>query len=263
MNGEAPVLLAVEDGVARVTLNRPDGANALNMALADALAETLMQLAQDRAIRCVVLTGAGRMFCAGGDISGFSAAGDNAPAYVAALARRAHDSIAALARMQKPLLTLVNGPAAGFGLSLALAGDLVLAARSASFSTAYGGIGLTPDGGMSWVLPRLIGLRRAQDMLLGNRRVGAEEAERIGLITRLVEDEALAAEGAMLAAQLAAKPVAAFSAARALLLASYGSSLEDQLEREAATIGLAAAGAEFREGIGAFLAKRKPDFSGI
>ena len=202
-------------------------------------------------------------FCAGGDISGFSAAGGDAPAYVAALARRAHDSITILARMQKPVLALVNGPAAGFGMSLALVGDLVLAARSANFTTAYGGIGLTPDGGMSWVLPRLVGLRRAQDMLLGNRRVGSEEAERIGLITRLVEDEVLAAEGAMLAAQLAAKPVAAFSAARALLLASYGSSLEDQLDREAATIGLAAAGPEFREGIGAFLAKRKQDFSGI
>ena len=261
MSSDSPVLLAVEGRVARVTLNRPEAVNALSMALADALAEKLTQLARDRAIRCVVLTGAGRMFSAGGDISSFSAAGSDAPAQVSALTRRAHDSITALARMQKPVLVLVNGPAAGFGLSLALAGDLVLAVRSASLSTAYGGVGPTPDGGMSWVLPRLIGLRRAQDVLLGNRRVGAEEAERIGLITRLVEDEALAAEGAALATQLAAKPVVAFSAARALLLASYGSSLEDHLDHESATIGLAAAGAEFREGISAFLGKRKADFS--
>ena len=250
--------------VAILTLNRPESLNALGApGDGDAVAATCEAVNGDLDVRCVVLTGAGRMFCAGGDISGFSAAGGDAPAYVAALARRAHDSITILARMQKPVLALVNGPAAGFGMSLALVGDLVLAARSANFTTAYGGIGLTPDGGMSWVLPRLVGLRRAQDMLLGNRRVGSEEAERIGLITRLVEDEVLAAEGAMLAAQLAAKPVAAFSAARALLLASYGSSLEDQLDREAATIGLAAAGPEFREGIGAFLAKRKQDFSGI
>ena len=165
--------------------------------------------------------------------------------------------------MPKPLLVLVNGPAAGAGLSLAISGDVVLAARSAHFAAAYGAIGLTPDGGMSWTLPRLVGLRKAQEIILTNRRISAAEAEQIGMVTRLVDDEQLIEEGRQTAARLAAAPVAAFGAARALLQESFSSGFETQLEREARAITLAGALPECREGLAAYFAKRSPDFKGI
>jgi 2-(1,2-epoxy-1,2-dihydrophenyl)acetyl-CoA isomerase len=164
--------------------------------------------------------------------------------------------------MPKPLLVLVNGPAAGAGLSLALLGDVVLAARSAHFTAAYSAVGLTPDGGLSWTLPRLVGLRKAQEMILTNLRVTAAEAERIGLVTRMVDDELLVNEGAAIAASLSHSATAALADARMLLLGSFTASLESQLELESRTIGAAGARAESREGIAAFLQKRKPNFIG-
>ncbi|PIK71576.1 hypothetical protein CS379_18575 [Methylobacterium frigidaeris] len=171
-------------------------------------------------------------------------------------------AVSRLMRMEKPLLVLVNGPAAGAGLSLAIAGDVVLAAGSAHFTAAYGGVGLSPDGGMSWLLPRLVGLRRAQEIILTNRRIGAEEAERIGLVTRTVEDAALASEGAEVAAGLATSATRALGLARGLLADSLSSGLETQLEREARAIAEAGRTPDGREGIAAFLARRKPDFTG-
>jgi 2-(1,2-epoxy-1,2-dihydrophenyl)acetyl-CoA isomerase len=172
-------------------------------------------------------------------------------------------SLARLARMSKPLLVLVNGPAAGVGLSLAISGDVVLCARSAHFTAAYGSLGLTPDGGMSWMLPRLVGLRKAQEIILTNRRIKADEAERIGMVTRLVEDERLIEEGRETAVRLAALPLAAVGAARALLQESFSSGFETQLEREARAISMAGASAECREGLSAYFAKRSPDFKGV
>jgi len=160
------------------------------------------------------------------------------------------------------LLVLVNGPAAGAGLSLAISGDVVLATRSAHFTAAYGAIGLTPDGGMSWVLPRLVGLRKAQEIILTNRRIKGDEAEAIGLVTRLVEDEQLMAEGRAMAAALAGSAVAAVGAARALLQESFSTGYETQLEREARAISAAGASVECREGLAAFFTKRPPDFRG-
>src|SRR3546814_36030 len=157
----------------------------------DLLARALLQAAircdTDPAIRCVVLTGAGKLFCGGGDVQAFSAAGDQVSSYLSELAGTLHMAVTRLMRMAKPLLVLVNGPAAGAGLSLAICGDMVLAARSAHFTAAYGMVGLSPDGGMSWLLPRLIGMRRAQAMIIGNQRVSANEAEAIGLVTRTVD----------------------------------------------------------------------------
>lgn len=252
------VLLDVADGIARVTLNRPDAGNALDLVGARALLEAAIRCDHDRAIRCVVLTGAGRLFCAGGDIAGFQAAGERADAYLSELAGTMTLVLSRLARMAKPLLVLVNGPAAGAGLSLALAGDVVLAARPAHFTAAYTAIGLVPDCGLTWWLPRVAGLRVAQEMILTNRRVGAEEAARIGLVTRLADD--LEADGRATAAALAAAPVAALGASRRLLLDSFSASLETQSEREARAIAAAGVGAEGREGVAAFLARRAPSF---
>lgn len=252
----------VVHGIAWLTLNRPEAGNAIDLPMARALADASIRCQTDGTIRCVVLTGSGRLFCAGGDIGLFASAGDQVPALLGELAGTLHMALARFARMTKPLLVLVNGPAAGAGLSLAISGDVVLAARSSHFTAAYGAIGLTPDGGMSWALPRLVGLRKAQEIILTNRRITSDEAETIGIVTRLVDDEQLLEEGRATAARLAASPVAAIGAARALLRDSFSSGYEAQLEREALAISAAGARAECREGLAAYFAKRPPDFRG-
>jgi 2-(1,2-epoxy-1,2-dihydrophenyl)acetyl-CoA isomerase len=256
-----PVLFAIDGAIATLTLNRPASGNAVDLWMAQALRDAADRCDMDPAIRCVVLTGQGKLFCGGGDIAGFAAAADRVPAFLNTLAGTLHLALSRLMRMRKPLVTLVNGPAAGAGLSLAITGDIVLAARSAHFTAAYGSIGLSPDGGMSWHLPRLVGMRRAQEMIIGNRRVSAYEAERIGLVTRTVADADLAIEGAAQAAWLAAAPTAAIGEARNLLLDSYDGPFERQLGRETRSITASGDTAECREGVRAFLEKRKPDFT--
>lgn len=256
-----PVLFERDGTIARLTLNRPQAGNAVDLPLARRLVEIATRCDQDETIRCVVLTGAGRMFCAGGDLGEFAAAGDAVPEFLRELAGTLHEALATLARMRKPLLTVVNGPAAGAGLSLAISGDIVLSARSAHFSAAYGSVGLTPDGGMSWWLPRLVGLRRAQDIILGNRRIGADEAEAIGLVTRTLDDAALADEVTDYALRLSRSAVGVLGAARQLLLDGFSRGLVEQLDAEQDAIARAGAAAECREGVTAFLGKRKPDFA--
>lgn len=259
---DAPVLLEREGAIAVVTLNRPAAGNTVDMALARTLEDIVDELAADDGTRCVVLTGAGKLFCGGGDVGAMAAAGDAAPAFLFELATTLHRSVAKLADMAKPLVTLVNGPAAGAGLSLAITGDVVLAASSAHFTAAYGSVGLTPDGGMSWLLPRLVGLRAAQEIIITNRRIGIKEAARIGLITRAVEGGTLMAEGLAVARSLAEGPTRAIGGARSLLAASWQNDLATHLAAEATRIAEAGGGPEAREGIAAFLARRKPDFSG-
>lgn len=259
---ESPVILTIDGAVATITLNRPQAGNTVTQPLADALLDAAIACDQNPAIRCVVLTGSGKLFCGGGDISGFSEAGDGIPAYLSRLAGTLHMASAKLMRMAKPLLVLVNGPAAGAGLSLAICGDVVIAARSAHFTAAYGAVGLTPDGGMSWMLPRLVGMRRAQEIILTNKRVSADEAAAIGMVTRMVEDDQLAEEGAKMAQTLARAATGAIAGARALLIDSSHTPFEAQLERETRSIAAAGGSAECREGVSAFLERRKPDFSG-
>ncbi|EQB30826.1 enoyl-CoA hydratase/isomerase family protein [Sphingobium ummariense] len=259
MNNSAITLDIVED-VAWLTLARPEKRNAVDPEFAFRLHELAEHCAADQAIRCVVLTGSGKFFCVGGDIDAFSAAGEDAEAAVGALARSFHAGIHRLATMEKPLVTAINGPAAGAGLSLAILGDIALAAASAHFTSAYSAVGLTPDGGASWWLPRLIGMRRAQEMILTNRRIGAEEAAAIGLVTRVVPDDALRTEASTVASALAKGPIRALARCRALLVESATADLSTQLDREAASIAESAGAAEGREGVTAFLAKRPPHF---
>lgn len=254
------VTLSIADRVATLTLDRPDVGNAIDLPMARALAAAATRCESDPAIRCVVLTGRGRLFCAGGDVALMKAAGDDLPAVLHELIETLHHAVTILARLPKPLVTLVNGPAAGAGLSLAILGDIVLSARSAHYTPAYSAIGLTADGGLSWLLPRLIGLRRAQEMILTNRRVKAEEAEALGLITRTVEDERLAEEGRAIAARLVDGPIGALGSVRALLHASFESGFEQQLDRELQSMTRAADG-EAREGLAAFFEKRPARFS--
>jgi len=262
MSGSA-ITMRIEAGVAWLTLSRPEQRNAVGPDLAQSLHEFAERCADDIAIRCVVLTGSGRFFCVGGDIDLFAGAGEDVEVMVLALAHRLHAGLLRLATMDKPLVIAVNGPAAGAGLSLAISGDIVVAAQSAHFTAAYSAVGLTPDGGATWWLPRLIGMRRAQDMVMTNRRVSADEALAIGLVTQVVPDEDLETTARQIAASFAAGPVRAYAKCRALLLASADQALAPQLEAEAASIAAACAGAEGREGVAAVAEKRSPVFSEV
>lgn len=259
---EELVQLTVDHGIARITLNRPDQGNVIDLSMARALLAASVRCDGDASIRSVLLSAKGRMFCAGGDISAFVSAGDDAPMMLSELAGTFHMAVSRLARMRKPMVALVQGPAAGAGFGLALLADVVLASRTAHFTPAYSAIGLTPDGGLTWQLPRLVGMRKAQEIILSNRRVPAEEAEAIGIVTRLVEQDDLAAEGEAVATAFASAATMAVGATRALLVDSFTHELETQLELEARQIAEAGGRPEFREGIAAFMGKRKPDFRG-
>jgi len=173
---EPTILMHRESAVAVLTLNRPQAGNTIDMALARDLEAQVDAALGDPTVRCIVLTGSGKLFCGGGDIGAIAAAGSDAGTFLYDLANAVHRSVKKLASGAKPVVTLINGPAAGAGLSLAIAGDVALASTSAHFSAAYGLVGLTPDGGMSWLLPRLVGLRRAQEIILTNCRVSAADA---------------------------------------------------------------------------------------
>lgn len=212
----APILVERDGAVALLRLNRPAAGNTIDMDLAHVLEREVAAVADDPSVRVVLLTGEGKLFCGGGDIAAFASVGEETSAFLYDLADTLHRSVERLAAMQKPLVVAVNGPAAGAGFSLAISGDIVIAASSAHFTAAYGGVGLTPDGGMSWLLPRLVGLRRAQEIILTNRRIGADEALSIGLVSRVVDDCDLMREALAAAKQLAAGPVAAIGGARQL-----------------------------------------------
>ena len=251
---EQPVALSVgDDGVARLRLDAPGSGNAIGPAMAAALRDRSAALRERGDVRVVVLEAAGRAFCVGGDVRHFAAAADPAAA-VRALAGDFHAALLDLAALDAPVVTRVQGVAAGGGLSLALAGDIVIAGASATFTSAYTRIGLSPDGGQSWLLPRLVGVRRAAELMLTNRRVDAAEAARIGLVTEAVPDEELDAR----VDATAAAPAQA--AVRRLLLASATAPFAEHLETEADSIARLAATPEGREGVAAFVAKRPPDF---
>ena len=256
------VRFEVEGPIARITLDRPKVGNALDLATSRELMELAIRCEGDASIRCIVLTGEGRLFCAGGDVASFAGAGDRLPEFLREITLHLHAAVSVFARMPKPLVVAMNGPAAGAGVALAALGDIVLADPSAAFTLAYTGIGLTPDGGATWLLPRLIGLRRAQELCLTNRKVGAEEAASLGLVTRVVAQGALAEEAAVVARQLASSACAALGATRRLLLDSLSNTLDDQLSLESRTISAQSQNSEAREGIAAFLEKRAPRFTG-
>ena len=261
MTKDCPLLVQREGAMVTLTLNRPQNGNALNQEMGEALLDQAIRCDNDETIRCVVLTGNGRIFCSGGDIEDFRRAGGTMADMVSRGASTLHLAMSKFARMNKPLVALVNGPAGGAGLSIALAGDIVVAATSAHFSVGYSAIGMTPDGGLTWLLPKLIGLRRAQDMILANRRIDAREAVEIGLVTRVVEDEALEAEGRKIATELADAATDAIGAARSLILQGFGNGIEAQMEIEARAITRASIGDEAREGFAAFASRRKPLFA--
>lgn len=256
------LLFEVRERVARVTLNRPEAANAINPVMARELLDVALRCDRDSGVRAVLLTGAGKLFCGGGDLNAFAAAGDEVGALLREVTTDLHAAVGRFVNMDAPLIAAVNGTAGGGGMSFVTAADLVLAAESARFTLAYTAAGLTPDGGTTYFLPRLVGWRRAQELILTNRRLSAAEALDWGLINRVVPDAELLAEAEALAARLAAGPTATFGRAKRLLAESAASSLEAQFERESRAIAASAASADGREGVAAFLAKRSPAFQG-
>ena len=256
------LLLDVRDHVATITLNRPDAANAIDIGLAKDLMHAAIRCDEDRGIRAAVLTGAGDFFCAGGDLKFFAAQGDGLAATLKEITTYLHAASSRLARMDAPFIAAVNGAAAGAGMSLAVSADLVIAAESAKFTMAYTAAGLSPDGSSTYFVPRLIGLRRTQELILTNRRLNAQEALEWGLANRVVADAALMEEAAELATSLAAGPTRAYGSVKKLLNTSFTESLETQMELEARAIADLSKTGDGREGIAAFGAKRQPKFTG-
>jgi 2-(1,2-epoxy-1,2-dihydrophenyl)acetyl-CoA isomerase len=258
-----PVLLEIDDdGLARLTLNRPDASNAIDVALARALADAANELADTEGVRALLLTGAGARFCGGGDVREFAAAGDGLDAALEAILSSLHAAVVNLARLDAPTVVAVQGSAAGAGLALVAGADLVVAAASAKLVMAYTGIGLVPDGGSTWYLPRVVGVRRATELSLTNRVLTADEALSWGLVNAVVPDDELAASAEAVARELAAGPTLAFGAAKRLLRSSLANDLESQLAHEAEAMVSAGESDDGREGVAAFAEKRTPQFRG-
>jgi 2-(1,2-epoxy-1,2-dihydrophenyl)acetyl-CoA isomerase len=245
--------------VGLVTLNRPDNANVLNLTMGRELLEAAIACGANPDVRAIVLTGAGKNFCFGGDLRGMMSEGGAVDAYLRELTSFLHQAISHFVRMDAPVIAAVNGTAAGAGVGLVAMADLAICARSAKFSLAYTGVALTPDGGTSFFLPRLIGTKRAMELILTNRPLGADEALSWGLVNQVVDDAACVEDALRLAEKLAAGPVHAFGKAKRLVAGASGA-LEAHLVLESETIAQQAASPEGQEGIKAFLEKRKAQY---
>jgi 2-(1,2-epoxy-1,2-dihydrophenyl)acetyl-CoA isomerase len=253
----AEVEIARDGAVQTITLNRPDVLNAFNRALHAALRDALKE-ARDPDVRAVVITGAGRGFCAGQDLKEFS----EMPDISVGLRETYHPNILAIRALEKPVIAAVNGACAGAGLSLACACDIRIAADNAAFVPGFVGIGLVPDSGGTYFVHRLLGAPRAFEWMSSNRRLTAAEAHAWGLVSEVVEADALPARAAELAATYASLPTLAIGMTKRLFDHADTATLDEQLELEAQLQAAAVQTDDFREGVAAFGAKRPPSFSG-
>jgi 2-(1,2-epoxy-1,2-dihydrophenyl)acetyl-CoA isomerase len=259
------VLVAREGAVATITLNRPQALNALNRELT-VLRDAVFAVENDAGVRCVVLRG-GEHFMAGGDLKWFKTLAEGRTSaenrvQFEAFVHEVHTLILSLRRMPKPVIAGVRGAVAGFGMSLMMATDLAIAADSAYFTLAYTLIGISPDGGSTFSLPRSVGQKKAMEIALLGERFDAASAERLGLVNRVVPSASLDAETGKLAARLAAGPTAVYARTKALVNGSLNATLESQLQREAEAFAQSASEPDFMEGLAAFIEKRKPQFKG-
>lgn len=254
------VLLEIREHVAYLTMTRADAANTMSLQFGREFLAAAYAIRKDSGVRAVLLRGEGKNFCFGGDLRSMTAAGGDVNAYLSELTTDVHAGLMHLARANAPVVAAVQGSAAGAGLGLVLAADLAIAGKSAKFTAAYTAVGLTPDAGGTFLLPRAIGYKRAMEMLITNRVLDAQSALEWGLINQVVEDSQLADTAAALAVRLAAGPAGAYGAVKRLLTESEAG-WEAQLAREGSTIAARAETAEGREGIAAFLEKRPPKFT--
>lgn len=252
----------VAKGVGLIRLNRPDDGNAITLAMAQELLQVATRCELDPEIRAVVLTGSGRMFCAGGDLKSFAAQGDRVAAHVMEITHSLHAAISRFNWMDAPVIGAINGTAAGGGFSLALTTDIAIAAESAKFTMAYTKAGLAPDGSSSYFLARIVGMRRAKELALLNPVLTARQALEWGLVNQVVADDQVLASAMEMARQLAQGPSRSFGETKRLLLSGSTESLESQMERETRAIAAMAGSADGREGVAAFLAKRTAAFGG-
>lgn len=254
---------SIDDGAARLTLNRPDRLNSFNTAMHGEIAEALDNIERDKSVRTLFITGAGRGFCAGQDLSDRAVAADGAaPDLGLSVEKRYNPLIRRLTSLPVPVVCGVNGVAAGAGASLAFACDIIIAAKSAKFIMSFANIGLVPDSGSSWALPRLAGQARALGLAMTGEPLPAETAAEWGLIWKCVEDDKLAEETNALVAKFAAAPTRGLAETKKLMRTAFTRTLDDQLDLERDRMRELGCSDDYREGVDAFLNKRKPTFKG-
>ncbi|QIX27683.1 enoyl-CoA hydratase [Nocardioides sp. JQ2195] len=261
---DQPVLLDVTDGVATITLNRPDAMNSLNIATKEALLETVRTVAEDDDVRCVVLTGTGRAFCVGQDLKEhiqLLETGDS-DALFTTVDKHYNPTVTLLATMNKPVIAAVQGIAAGAGASLAFACDFRILSDTAGFNLAFTGVALSCDTGASWTLPRLVGQAKALELLYFPSTLSADESKELGLATKVVPGDDFAGEVGALAARLAAGPTQSFGSIRRSVANSAGASFEDAVAFESAMMQHTGATSDHAAAVAAFVAKQKPVFHG-
>lgn len=254
------ILLSIENGIATITLNRPDKLNSFNREMALLLQQILADCASDQSVRCIVLTGAGKGFCAGQDLA--EVVDPNGPGMQRILSEHYNPIIEKIRNLQKPVVAAVNGVAAGAGANLAFACDIVTSISSASFIQAFSKIGLIPDSGGTYTLPRLIGFQRASALMMLGDKVTATEALQMGMLYKVFEDVDFEVETKKIASTLAQMPTKALAYIKEALNASSTNNLTQQLELEDQLQQKAAATNDFKEGVAAFLAKRAPIYKG-
>lgn len=254
------ILFEIKKNVAVITLNRPEKFNSFNRDMALELQQRLDDCATDPAIRCVYITGNGKAFCAGQDLGELT--GDNPPGFEVILSEHYNPVVSRIRKIAKPVVCAVNGVAAGAGANIALACDVVVASHSASFIQAFSKIGLIPDSGGTFTLPRLIGFQKASALMMLGDKVAATEAERIGMIYKVITDENFAGESFAIADTLSQMPTKGLAYTKMALNASLDNSFAEQLHKEDELQFKAAHTADYREGVNAFLEKRTPIFTG-
>ncbi len=253
----------VESGVALLTLDRPESLNSFTADMHGEVREVLTDAAADPAVRAVLITGSGRGFCAGQDLNDRSvSAGEEMPDLGDSVEKYYNPLIRLITGMPKPVICAVNGVAAGAGANIALACDIVIAGRSASFIESFSRLGLIPDSGGTWILPRLVGMARARGLAMLGPKVSAEQAEAWGMIWQVVDDEELMPTALGLARRMATQPTRGFGFTKRALAASAANTLSEQLELEKELMRAAGKTADYREGVAAFLEKREPEYRG-
>jgi 2-(1,2-epoxy-1,2-dihydrophenyl)acetyl-CoA isomerase len=266
MDSLLTVTFEQKDSVGWIRMNRPGELNAFNITMGKELCRVANYCGAERSIRAVVLTGTGRAFCAGGDVQDMSwhlEETGRADLFLRELTVHLHSFVAEIVRMPKPVIAAVNGTAAGAGMSMSLACDLGLAVEGCRFVLAYTNVGLVPDGGSSYFLPRLVGYRKAMEIAYLNEPIDSSEALRLGLVNQVFPEETFEEEVSKVASRLAQGPTATYGRARNLMRLGMIESLESQMENERQGIVTSSLSGEFREGVTAFAGKRKPDFLSV